>query len=209
MGALPGNHASFDTNRRLRALTAGACEKKGVILLSAHCTDLEAGTRLLTLFLDTPLHVVYQVNENPFLERAIVDNRNRHAASSIKQNEIRDMLKALKAGDIVWYAPDQAYGGKSTAVVPFFGLPCLSNTATSRIAHLSGSPVVPFFIRRLPKAQGYVLTLYPALDNFPSGDPAADTLRFHRLIEIETRKAPEQYFWVHRRFKDTRPEMYQ
>ncbi|MDH4273953.1 MAG: lipid A biosynthesis acyltransferase [Gammaproteobacteria bacterium] len=181
---------------------------RGVILLGAHFTDMEVGIRLLDTLVDTPIHIVYQAHSNPLLERIIVGNRDRHSGSSIKHTEIREMVKALKAGDIVWYAPDQAYGGKYTAPVPFFGIPALSNTATPRLAEISGACVVPFFMRRLSGTQGYALTLYPALDHYPSADPVADTARYYQLIELETRKAPEQYLWVHRRFKDTRPEMY-
>lgn len=183
-------------------------QKKGVILLGAHFTEMEVGLRLLERCIRAPIHIVYQEHKNPLMEQIITQNRNRHAASSIKHVEIREMVKALKKGDIVWYAPDQAYGGKYTAPVPFFGIPALSNTATPRLAAISGASVVPFFMHRLPGTQGYALTLYPAIDHYPSGDDIEDTARYYRLIEVETRKAPDQYLWVHRRFKDTRPELY-
>jgi KDO2-lipid IV(A) lauroyltransferase len=91
-------------------------------------------------------------------------------------------------------------------MVPFFGIPAPTNTATSRIARMTGAPVVPFFPERLPGSQGYRVTIGPALENFPTDDPAADAERFNHLIEAQVRHVPEQYLWIHRRFKGLTPE---
>jgi KDO2-lipid IV(A) lauroyltransferase len=100
----------------------------------------------------------------------------------------------------VWYAPDQAYRNKGAQMVPFFGIPCASNTATSRLVKMSGAAVLPYFPERLPNGR-YRMNILPALDNFPSNDAVADTARFHHLIEAQVRKVPDQYLWIHRRFK--------
>jgi KDO2-lipid IV(A) lauroyltransferase len=91
-------------------------------------------------------------------------------------------------------------------MVPFFGVPAATNTATSRLARMTGAAVLPYFQERLPGSQGYRAVIYPTLDNFPSEDPAADAERFNKLIEQQIRRAPEQYLWIHRRFKGLTPE---
>ena len=83
----------------------------------------------------------------------------------------------------------------------------MTSPATSQIARLSGAAVVPYFPRRVDNGARYVVDVLPALDNFPSDDPVEDAARINRLLEEEIRKAPEQYYWVHRRFKG-RPEGY-
>ena len=105
----------------------------------------------------------------------------------------------------MWYAPDQDYGRAHSVFAPFFGIRAASVTATARLARLSDACVVPFFPRRLPAGAGYRLTLQPALSDFPTDDPVADGCRINGLIEAQVCEAPEQYLWVHRRFK-TRPE---
>jgi KDO2-lipid IV(A) lauroyltransferase len=115
------------------------------------------------------------------------------------------MVRVLKAGGIVWYAPDQAYRGKGAQMVPFFGIPAATNTATSRLARLTGAAVLPYFAERLADRSGYRISIGPALEDFPGDDPVADTRRFHGLIEAQVRRIPEQYLWVHKRFKGLTP----
>jgi len=86
-------------------------------------------------------------------------------------------------------------------MVPFFGIPAPTNPALSRVARSSEAPVVPFFGERLPGNRGYRLEVFPALENFPTDDPAADALRINKLLEENIRRAPEQYLWSHDRFK--------
>ena len=116
------------------------------------------------------------------------------------------MVRSLKAGRPVWYAPDQSYNRKGSEVIPFFGVPAMHTTATSTLARLGRARVVPFFPRRMPDGS-YDMILLPALDNFPTDDPVADTRRYVHLLEEHVRSCPEQYFWVHRKFKDL-PEGY-
>lgn len=176
---------------------------KGVILLSAHFTTLEIGGRLLAL--QAPFHVLYRTHKNALFEKVMRHARERRFDKAIARNDMRALLASLKSGKTVWYAPDQNHGGTHSIFVPFFGISASTITSTSRIATISGAAVVPFFQRRLPDNKGYELTLYPALKDFPGDSIEADTARINQLIETEVRKIPEQYLWVHRRFK-TRPE---
>jgi KDO2-lipid IV(A) lauroyltransferase len=114
--------------------------------------------------------------------------------------DLKGLLNALRAGEVVWYAPDQGKASAQSKLLPFFGEPAVTNTATSRLAQMSGATVVPFYPKRLAD-NTYVLTILPALENFPTDDVSADTLRIVEKLEQAIRSAPEQYLWVHRRFK--------
>ena len=181
-----------------RALARG----RGVILLSGHFTTLEIGARLLHRH--QTFRPVYRASRNEVWDWAVLRGRERHVGQAIDRGDVRGILRALRANGCVWYAPDQDYGREHSVFVPFFGVPAATITATSRLAALSGAAVVPLFQRRLPGTGGYVVTLEPALDAFPSGDDAADAARVSRLVERWVRACPEQYLWTHRRFK-TRP----
>jgi KDO2-lipid IV(A) lauroyltransferase len=182
-----------------RALEQG----KGVILLSAHFTTLEIGGRLLSMH--APFHVMYRNHKNAAFEATLQAARTRHFEKAIPRGDLRGMLKSLRENIPVWYAPDQDYGREQSIFVPFFGINTATITGTSRLARISKAPVVPFFQTRLPGTQGYQLTLYPALDDFPGASIEADTRRINDIIEARVREQPGQYLWAHRRFK-TRPE---
>ncbi len=180
-------------------LDAARTRGRGVILLSAHFTTLEIGARSLTA--RGPTNVMYRPTSNRVLERFLMRNRSRHAKRAIPRDDVRTLITALKNNESVWYAPDQAYRKKGAEMVPFFGIPAASNTATSRLAKMTGAAVLPYFVERLPGSRGYRLTIMPALDNFPSDSAANDARRFNELIEAHARRVPAQYLWIHRRFK--------
>ena len=184
-------------------LDKALAEGKGVILLSAHFTTLEIGGRLLAL--NTPFHVLYRSHKNPVFEHIMHHARCTHFEKAIPRDDMRGMIKSLKANTPVWYAPDQDFGIKNAVFVPFFNIAAATTTGTSRLAKLTGAQVVPFFQQRLANNQGYQLTILPALEQFPSDDNVVDSQRINTLIEQQIIKQPEQYLWVHRRFK-TRPE---
>lgn len=182
---------------------------RGVLLLSAHFTSLELGCRLLALY--QPLHITYREARNPLFNTIMKRARSRHAQAVIHRHDVRRMLKALKGNAVVWYAPDQDNGRQNAVFAPFFGIPAATIIATSRLAKISGAPVLPFFTRRRSDGQGYIVNILPPIQDFPSADAAADVHRINALIEAEVGKAPEQYLWIHRRFKtrpDGEPELY-
>jgi KDO2-lipid IV(A) lauroyltransferase len=190
----------------LEHLEQALARGKGVILLTAHFIQLELGGRFVAAHY--PLHVLYRPFKNPLYEAWIRRQRERHARlPALNRKDTRSLLRGLKQGHAVWYAPDQNYGPRHSIIVPFFGVPTLTITATSRLARLSGAAVVPYFPERLPGTAGYRVTILPALENFPSADDAADALRINQLIEGWIRRVPEQYLWVHRRFKNRPPEL--
>jgi Kdo2-lipid IVA lauroyltransferase/acyltransferase len=180
-------------------LHAALARGHGVILLSAHFTTLEMGGRMLASV--HPTSFVYKPTKNPLLAWFLARCRCRFGGNAIARDDIRAMISALKHNECVWYAPDQSYRKKGAQMVELFGIPAATNTFTSRLARMTGAAVLPYFFERLPDAQGYRAVIHPALDNFPSECALADTRRFNHLVEEQIRRIPEQYLWVHRRFK--------
>lgn len=186
----------------LEHLQAAFAQDKGAIVLMGHFTTMELIARLLALH--APLHVTYREHKNPLYQHILERVHRRHCAAIVPHTDLRGMYRALKNNEALWYAPDQNYAGKLSAFVPFFGVPAATITATSRIAQTSGAPVIPVLAQRLPGAQGYRISLQAPLSGYPSGDLVADAARINQAIEAQARRIPEQYLWVHRRFK-TRP----
>ncbi len=186
----------------LEHLDAGLAAGKGVILLTGHFTSMELGGRLIML--KQPCYVMFRPLKNPLFNAVMVKARTYHSEGIVLQDDPRAMIRALRKNKVVWYAPDQDYGRKLSIFANFFGNTAATVPATARMVKMSGAKVVPFIPRR--EADGsYTLTLSPALDNFPTGDDVVDAQRINDLIEKEVRRSPEQYYWVHRRFK-TQPE---
>jgi len=180
--------------------------KQAVILFTAHFTTVEMGGRFMSMKTGhIPGNVVYRPNENPVLQKVIFDNRQKHFAKPIGKDDIRSMLRALRKKEVVWYAPDQNYSGSYSAFAPFFGLPASTNTATSKLAEISDAVVLPFVLKRVSDEGYYELHVMEALENYPSGDEIADATRTNKIIEDWAYQYPEQYLWIHRRFK-TQPE---
>ncbi|MGE0371526.1 MAG: LpxL/LpxP family Kdo(2)-lipid IV(A) lauroyl/palmitoleoyl acyltransferase [Gammaproteobacteria bacterium] len=180
------------------ALAAG----RGVILLSSHFTTTELGVRLLNLL--APINPMYRRHENAAVDDIMHRCFGAYFETVLPRDDVRGMLRCLRQGRAVWYAPDQNYGRRGRVFAPFFGIPAATNPATGRFAQMGRAVVIPYFARRLPGALGYRLTLQPPLADFPGGDEVADTVRVNAVVEAGVRAVPEQYLWVHRRFK-TRP----
>ena len=173
---------------------------RGVILLSAHFTTLEIMGRVLSLNMP-PFDAVFRRNRSEFMTELQRTGRERSAESTIEKRDIKKVVRSLRNNRAVWYAPDQSYNRKGSEAITFFGIPAMHTTATSTLARLGNAVVIPFFPRRLADST-YELTLLPAFEDFPSEDPVADTKRYVDLLEQHIRSCPEQYFWIHRKFKD-------
>jgi Kdo2-lipid IVA lauroyltransferase/acyltransferase len=182
-----------------------ALKGKPAILLTPHFVGLDAGGQWIGQHTDTVC--MYANQKNRYLSELLLKKRvrfgNQHLYS--RQQGLRPILKGMRAGLPFIYPPDQDQGIKDGAFIPFFGVPAATMTSVPRIAQMTGAKVVPCITRLLPGAEGYVLTFYPAWENYPTGDDIADTCRMNAFIEQRVRETPEQYFWLHKRFK-TRPE---
>jgi Kdo2-lipid IVA lauroyltransferase/acyltransferase len=182
----------------LHHLHAALAKGRGAILVGAHFTTLEISTRILGTVV--PLNVVYRPSKNALLTHTMYTSFCRNGYP-IAYDDIRAMIRALRKNEAVWYAPDQSYRNKGAVMAKFFGIPAASNTGTSRLARISGATVMTYFGERLPGNAGYRVVIGAPLENFPGTDPTADVERYHQLLEDEIRRIPEQYLWVHRRFK--------
>ncbi len=188
----------------LEHLHAARDRGEGVILLAFHFTHVDLGGKLLGL--SYSIDGTYRPHNNPVYDYIQHRGRQRLTQNGVAmpRGDVRAMVKALRAGRAVWYAPDQDYGPQHSVFVPFFGVPAATVTATSTLARLGRACVIPFVQQRKADGSGYLVKIYPPLDGFPSRDEAADALRINRFAEARIREQPEQYLWAHRRFK-TRP----
>jgi KDO2-lipid IV(A) lauroyltransferase len=182
---------------------AAVARGRGAVLLTAHFTTLEICGRYMNEAFT--LGCLYRNPNNPVIARLMRGQRERRMAIAVHFDDLKGLIRALRAGHAIWYAPDQGRRTKQSELLPFFGVPAITTTATSKLAAITGSPVVPYFGRREPDGS-YTLTILPPLEDFPTSDPSADAVRINRLIEENVRLAPEQYFWVHRRFKGRGPD---
>jgi KDO2-lipid IV(A) lauroyltransferase len=185
-------------------LDAALAGGKGVIMLTGHFTPLDLGGRFVTML--APVTAVYRPHGNALFDEIVKRGRERSAYEAIPKQDVRGVIRALRKNRAVWFAPDQSHRRRHSVNVPFFSVPAPTNTATATFARLSGAPVVPFFPVRLPDKTGYRLIIGPPLEDFPTGDHEADATRINALLEEQIRKNPEQYLWVHRRFKRTDPD---
>jgi len=182
-----------------------AINGKPVILLTPHFVGMDVGAQWIAQQ-GVDSVSMYSKQKNPYFNELLLKMRTRFGKHRLfsRQQGLRGILKCMRAGMPLLYLPDQDQGVKDGAFIPFFGVPAATMTTVPRIAQITGAKVVSCVTRLLPGAAGYVLTFYPAWDNYPTGDEIADTRRMNEFIEQRVREIPEQYFWLHKRFK-TRP----
>jgi KDO2-lipid IV(A) lauroyltransferase len=193
---------TFGTLDGLEHIEHAHQQGKGILLLSGHFCSLDFAGRMLANY--HPACFTYQKLRNKVIDTAIKNRRTETSEILIHRYDTRGFIKALKAGHMVWYAPDQDQSRKNSVFAPFFGIPANTLTSTTKLVKLTGAVVLPFHIRRLPDSKGYALTIAPPLENFPGASEVEDATRFNAILESQVRENPEQYLWMHRRFK-TRP----
>lgn len=203
--ATPERIAKLTEVEGLEHLQRAQQEGHGVVLLAGHFTTIEIGGVLLTRQID--IHAMYRKFENPLFEEVMRRKRSRWARTVIKRGDFRQMLRNLKNGNIVLYMPDQAYQRQNSINVPFFGHPAPTSTGTERLVKNTGARVVPFLPLRKADGSGYRLCLFAPLENFPGPDTLENATRINQVFEQHVAMAPEQYLWIHRRFKGD-PTMY-
>lgn len=181
---------------------------KPVIWLAPHFVGLNiGGVRVSADF--APVVSLYSRIKNPHLDRVMLHARTRfshggrHSEMYSRRDGIKPVLRAIRKGLPFYYLPDMDFGRKDAIFVPFFGVPAATVTGLSRLARATGAVVLPCVTRR--DGSGWATRFYPAWEDFPTQDVEADTRRMNAFIEERVREMPEQYFWLHRRFK-TQPE---
>lgn len=204
--------AWFGSRQRLRSLfnvegsenlDAALAHGKGVILSAGHFTTLEICTVAIKDYAPR-FALMYNKRRSPLLSEYQRRYRERYADESFSKRNIRAMLRSLRNNSVVFYAGDEVHTGKSSALLPFFGHPALTNTSLSRLARISGAAVVPVFFCRRADDSGYLIRFDPPLDGFPGSDVVADTKRYIEILELAIRECPSQYFWKQKRFRARR-----
>lgn len=174
------------------------------VLFAPHFVGMDAGWTALTLHLSRKFCGIYARQLNASVDRWMGQGRQRFGEPHIvaKNEGLRAMVSALRAGEPLYLLPDMDYGPRDSVFVPFFGVQAATVSSLSRFARLARAQVVPVVSRLTP--QGYEITVMPAWSGFPTDDAEADTAAMNRHLEALIATMPEQYYWVHKRFK-TRP----
>lgn len=189
----------------LEHLISAGAKGKGVLVIGVHFMTLELGGRVMGV--NHPMMAVYRPHNNKVMEFIQTRGRSRSNKAMLDRRNLRGIVKALKSGEAVWFAPDQDYGPKGSSFVPFFAVDQAATTnGTFTIARLAKPAILTVVLIRRPDGKGYQLMIEPELDDYPlaDNDEHAAAAYINRKIEQEIMRAPEQYLWLHRRFK-TRP----
>jgi len=197
-----GSYSKHMKIKGLELLEEAQKKGKGVLLVGAHFATLDIAGALLGSV--SELDVIYRKNKNPQIELLMYKGRKRNYQEVLERKDTRQILRRLKQGATIWYAADQDYGKKHSVFVPFFGVEAASITATTRLATFNDSAVLFFSHYRDPGDQSWNLEI-SNIDAYPGNDVTMDARKINSIIEQKIRKHPEQYLWLHRRFK-TRPE---
>ena len=196
-------HVTMEGRENLRALRG-----QPVIILAPHFLGLDMGGARIAY--EGPIASMYQKQKNKVIDARILEGRMRfvrlfpESKLFSRQDGVLSVARTIKHGVVFYYLPDLDFGSRDTIFVPFFGVPTATITGVARLARLTGAKVIPCVTRMLPGGEGYRVKLYPAWDRFPTGDIEVDTRRVNAFIEERVREMPEQYYWLHKRFK-TRP----
>lgn len=182
----------------LEHLEAARADGRGVLLLTAHMTVLELGARLFGERVRA--RAIYRPLSNPALEAFQNRGRARYAEAMIPRHDLRAMVRHLRAGGVLWFAPDQDLGPARSRFAPFFGVPTATATSIVELARLGRAAVVPMLPRKDDSGRVTVY-LEPEFEGFPGPDPDADLARYNAFVERHVREVPDQYWWLHRRFK--------
>ena len=177
--------------------------KVPIIVLAPHFVGLDFGGARFSREYPTAFSM-YSEQKNKVFDRALRQSRKRFGDATLitRQQGLRPVLKALKEKKLFYYLPDMDFGAKDAVFVDFFGIKTATVTAVSRLCAITGAKVIPLITRQTES--GYEARFYPAWENFPTGDVEADARRVNAFLEERIREMPDQYFWVHKRFK-TRP----
>lgn len=184
---------------RLRALKG-----QPLILFVPHFVGLDAAAIRLSCEGDSVS--MYSDQKDRAVSEVLRRGRSRFGDQLLvpRQRGIKPLIRGVRAGRPLFYLPDQDYGRRDALFVPFFGVSAATVPGLSRIARITGARVLPVVVRMLPRGAGYVVRIDAPWQDFPTDDAVADTRRMNDFIEQRVLEIPEQYNWMHKRFK-TRP----
>lgn len=191
------------TVQGLDVLKAATANDQGVLLIGGHYTHLDLAGLMVNLVAD--MDVIYRKNNDPVFEYVITKGRKRVFKNVLERSDMRAIIRKLRDGRVVWFSPDQDHGIKNSVFAPFFGIPAATVTSATKLMKLGKAKPVFVAHKRDLKTNQYLITFAVPESEFPSGDEVLDASIINHMIENAIRQQPDQYMWVHRRFK-TRPE---
>lgn len=184
----------------LENLQGALSQGRGVILIAGHFTSMEISGRLLGLEVD--YDAVIRPFSNPDVDKIVHSGRHRAVRNAIPKKSFRRFLKGLQENRAILITVDQATTASNKVMAPFFSIPAATSVNAARIAQKTGAAILPVLWLREPDLSGYRVEIGEQLTEFPTDDAIADAIRINSLIEQQIRRAPEQYYWIHRRFKN-------
>lgn len=188
----------------LENLTQAVESKRGILLIGIHFLTLELGARIIGL--QNPGVGVYRPHDNKLMDWVQTWGRLRSNKYMLDRKDTKGMIRSLKQGEMVWYAPDHDYGPKSSVFAPLFAVEKAATTiGTSILMRMTNAVLLPFIPKRNDDDSGYTLIIEPEVFGFPKDDQVAAAEFMNKVVEKAIMVAPDQYMWLHRRFK-TRPE---
>lgn len=197
-------HGDPEMVRQRLVLTGALSELQGlapVVIFAPHFVGLDAGWTALTQQLPRHFNTIYTNQSNQVLDAWILAGRQRFKQAHLfsRKEGVKTIVAALRAGDPLYLLPDMNFGAEDSLFVPFYGVPAATVPSLSRFAKLGRAKVVPVITRMTPV--GYEVQVMPAWSGFPSDDLVADTARMNAHLQSFIDTMPDQYFWVHKRFK--------
>jgi len=188
-------------------LRQALAQGRGAILLGAHFSILDFAGVLCSLYF--PYDVVYRAQNNRVVNRFLEFHRRRFAGKAIERNDTRSLLRSLGSNHAVWLAADQDAGRRRGVYAPFFGIPAATHTSVGRLVTLTGAPVL--FVSAFRVDGHYRIDIQPPMAGLAGADALTVATRMNQTVEAAVRQHPEQYYWLHRRFKtqaEGRGELY-
>lgn len=212
MGLLETGMAWFWSDRRVKRwftvtglenLQSAQRDGRGALIIGVHFMSLELGGRAMGIC--QPMMAMYRPHNNKLMEWIQTKGRMRSNKAMINRRDLRGMVQALKHGEAVWFAPDQDYGPKGSVFAPLFAVPDAATTSgTWMLARMAKPALITVVLIRKEDGSGYELVIQPELKDYPIESEQQAAEYMNRVIEREIMRAPNQYMWLHRRFK-TRP----
>lgn len=203
-------HGAPELVRRRLTLSGAVHELQGsepVVIFAPHFVGLDAGWTALAQQLPRHFTTIYTDQANKVIDAWILAGRQRFGAVRLfgRADGVKTIMAALRAGDPLYLLPDMSFGVEDSVFVPFYGVPAATVPSLSRFARLGRARVVPV-ISRMTR-HGYTVEVLPAWPDVPSDNLVADTALMNSHLQSYIDTMPDQYFWVHKRFKDRPPGM--
>lgn len=179
-------------------------EERPTVLFAPHFMGLDVGWTALTLNLPLHFTTIFTPQSNAAVDAWVAKGRQRfgHVRLFRREDGVKPIVSALRQHELLYLLPDMNFGPSESIFVPFYGEPAATVPSLSRFAKLGRARVVPVITRIT--ATGYEVVVHSAWHDFPTDDAVADTATMNQRLEGFINAMPDQYFWVHKRFK-TRP----